>query len=256
MVSPENPIKSHSGRNILGKLNFRSSIYGQLVVIILVISIILFASFGVIYKSVNEQSMNTVIRQNGNNIGSLVEGALYHSMMENDKRTLQNTLDIINTMPNIEDVNMYDHEDNPVYSSFSPDAEGHIDPDCKSCHADFASMFPRNEKAYRIIDVDSQCKMSQKSNDYRHLLIRSPILNERSCYVSDCHFHQESDEVLGSLIIKISLKDQDEAVLKSSREFFAFAAIAALLLVSILILFTWRTVKNPLNALVTVSKAV
>ena len=48
--------------------------------------------------------------------------------------------------------------------------------------------------------------------------------------------HQESDEVLGSLIIKIPLKDLDEAVLKSSREFFVFATLTTLLLVSFLIL--------------------
>ena len=98
--------------------------------------------------------MNTVIRQNGNNIGSLVEGALYHSMMENDKRTLQNTLDIINTMPGIEDVNMYDSMRTTRSIPLSPlMRKGIFDPDCKSCHDDFASMFPGKEKSYSIIDA-------------------------------------------------------------------------------------------------------
>lgn len=216
----------------------------------------MFAAFGIIFRSVYEQYINTVIKQNGNDIGSLVEGALYHSMMENDKRTLQNTLDIINTLPGIEDVNMYDSQDNPVYSSFSPESTGHIDPNCKNCHADFAYLFPLKEKVYRIINADSQCKMSQNPADHRHLLIRTPILNEKSCYVSQCHYHQATDEVLGSLMIKIPLADLDQALKKSSAEFYLFAMIATLLLVSFLIYFTWRKIKTPLNSLVTVSESV
>jgi two-component system NtrC family sensor kinase len=200
--------------------------------------------------------MNTVIRESGNNIGSLIKGALYHSMMENDKGTLQNTLDIINTMPGIEDVNLYDSKDNLVYSSFAPDDAGHIDPNCKNCHIDFSSMFPENEKTYKIIDVGSECMMSQNISDQRHLLIRSPILNERSCYLSSCHAHKESDQILGSLIIKMPLKDLDDAVQKSSTRFYVFATITTLILVSSLIFFTWKAIKRPLNELVKVSEAV
>ena len=238
------------------RIKFKSSIYGQVVIVITVLSIILFFSFGLIFRSVYEQNINTIIRQNGNNIGTLIKGALYQSMMENDKKTLQNTLDIINTMPGITDVNLYDGGDNLVYSSFAPDSEGHIDPNCKNCHKEFSSMFPAKEKAYKIIDGDSECKMSENVSDERHLLIRSPILNERSCYMSSCHAHDESDEVLGSLIIKIPLSDLDNAVKKSSTKYYVFATITTLLLVIMLILFTWRAIKNPLNALVNVSEAV
>jgi len=122
--------------------------------IITVLSVILFFSFGLIFRSVYEQNINTFVRQNGNNIGSLIKGALYQSMMENDEKTIQNTLDIINTMPGVKDVNLYDSKDNLAYSSFGPEAEGHIDPNCKNCHEDFGSMFPAKEKAYKIIDAD------------------------------------------------------------------------------------------------------
>jgi two-component system, NtrC family, sensor kinase len=258
MAAKEKPgmVQNDREKRISRFFKFRSSIYGQVVLMITILSIIMFAAFGLIFRSVYEHYINTVIKQNGNDIGSLVEGALYHSMMENDKRTLQNTLDIINTLPGIEDVNMYDSQDNPVYSSFSPESSGHIDPNCKNCHEDFASMFPQKEKVYRIIDADSQCKMSQNPGDHRHLLIRTPILNEQSCYVSECHYHQPKDEVLGSLMIKIPLGDLDEALNKSSAEFYLFATIATLILVSFLIFFTWRKIKKPLNALVTVSESV
>lgn len=237
-------------------IKFRSSIYSRVVYIIIISSVILFVSLGVIFRSVYEQYLNTVIRQSGNNIGSIVEGSLYHSMLENDKSALQGTLDIINTMSGIDDVNMYDVNDSLVYTSFSSDTASHSNPDCLSCHPNIRSMFPRKEKSYRIINIKSECDMNQNDNSHRHLLIRSPILNEKSCYTSSCHAHKESDEVLGSLVLKIPLTDLDNAVKKSSAEFYLLAIFTTLLLLAILIFFTRKKIKNPLNDIVKASIAV
>lgn len=238
-------------------IRFRSSIYSRVVLVIGLLSIFLLVSYNIIFRSVNEGYINTVIHQNGSNIGSIVEGALYHSMLENNRSALQNTLDVINTMPGIDDVNMYDNMDNLAYSSFSENKEGHIDPNCKGCHTNIRMMFPAKEKSYRIIDSHSECQMSQTDKNSRHLLIRSPILNEPSCYnTTACHAHNATEEVLGALFIKMPLADVDAAVQRSSREFFLLAAFITLFLASFLVLFTRKNIKNPLNAIMKASKAV
>jgi two-component system NtrC family sensor kinase len=175
-----------SDASYFGKyLRFGRSIYGRVVLIIALLSIFLSVSFSVIFRSVYQQHLNTVILQSGNNVGSLVEGALYHSMLENDKGALQSTLDVIHTMPGIEDVHMYDSDDSLVYSSYPSDTFDHFNPNCKSCHTDLATMFPLYEKSYRIITAESECLMSKNENGQRHLMIRSPILNSKSCYESN-----------------------------------------------------------------------
>lgn len=237
-------------------LRYRSSIYSRVVIIITVSSIILFFFFGIIFRSVYEQNLNTVIRQNGNNIGSIVEGSLYKSMLENDKSELQSTLDIINTISGIDEVNMYDDRDSLVYSSFPQDSTDHSNPNCLMCHQDMSSLFPRKEKAYRIIEMKSECTMNENDNGHRHLLIRSPILNERSCYTSACHYHSENDEVLGSLIIKMPLSDLDETVERSSTKFFILATITTILLIITLIFFTREKIKNPLFEILKASQSV
>jgi len=250
--------KDNTGNIILNKyVKFRSSIYGRVVFLISILSVFMFVSFSVIFKSVNEQYLNTVIRQSGNNIGSIVEGSLYRSMLENDKGALRNTLDVINTLPGIDEVNMYDSNENLVYSSFATDSNSkHSDPNCISCHPNIKTMFPGKEKSYRIINVNSDCEMNQNDNGSRHLLIKSPILNEKSCSTSSCHAHSETDTLLGSLVIKIPLETQDAAIQKSSTEFFLLAIFATLLFVSFLLLFTRKKIKDPLNALIKVSIAV
>ena len=253
-----NQNKTQRGKAIIKNyVKIRSSIYGRVILIISFLSIFLFLAFSLIFKSVNEQYLNTVIQQNGNNIGSIVEGALYHSMLENDKSALQNTLDIINTLPGIDEVNMYNSKDSLVYSSFvSGTDSGHSDPNCISCHSNLHEMFHGNEKSYRIVDVDSDCLMNNNDKGSRHLLIRSPIQNERSCDTSSCHAHPETDVLLGSLIIKIPLEMQDAAIQTSSSRFFILAVLATIILVFFLLLFTRKKIKSPLNELVKVSVAV
>ncbi|HLN54227.1 MAG TPA: ATP-binding protein [Lentimicrobium sp.] len=237
-------------------MTFKSTIYGRVVILITVSLVFLFISFGIIFRSVNEEYMKSVIQESGDNISFLVEGALYRSMLENDHTSLQGTLDIINIMSGIEDVNMYDNNNNLVYSSISDDTINHNDPNCINCHADFAQMFPKYEKSYRIIDVDSECSMNHNNSDNRYLMIKSPISNNRSCYESSCHFHSRNDKVLGSLIITLPLKGLDNAVEKSITDYFLMATLLTALLVLFLIFFTKKKIKDPLNALLNASVAV
>lgn len=235
-------------------LKFHSSIYGRVVYIILLLALVLFGSFELIFRSVYQKYLNRVIRENGTNISSIVEGALYYSMLKNDRSSLQNTIDVINTLPGIEDVNMYDSENNLVHAAVAG-VENH-NPDCKSCHPNIATLFPDKEKSFRIISMESDCQMSQKSYDYRLLLIRSPILNEKSCYTASCHAHQKSDVVLGSLITKIPLNEFDASVQKTTTSFSLLALFTTIILVPFVILFTNRRIKKPLNAIITASEAV
>jgi len=233
------------------------TLYGRILLIIATLSVFLFVIFGLLFRSVNEKYMTKVIHEKGNVIGTLVEGALYRSMLDNDKAALQGTLDVINKVSGgIDEVNMYDSQDDLVYSSFSPDDGGHSDPNCKSCHSNLSSMFPRDVKASRIIELESGCSMIRNDSQSRHLMIKSPILNRKSCYESSCHAHQASDKVLGSLIIKIPLDDLDSALRESTTDFFLLASTISILLIAILFIFTQQQIKRPLNAMFRASQAV
>ena len=230
-----------------------SSIYGQVVKVIGLLALFLFSSFGIIFRTINKEYMENTIQQNGDNVVMLVEGALYEHMLENNKMALRHTLDIIHRMPGIEDVNMYDAQNNLAYSSSNTDNSVHFhNANCKDCHTNINTMFPRTEKSFRIINMDSECEMSEKDNDFRLLMIKTPILNEPSCYTNECHAHQESDEVLGSLVIRIPLEELDANLNKS----FVFAGLTTLILVSFLLFFTHRKIRKPLKGIIKASEAV
>lgn len=243
-------------RNILKYFRIRPTIYTRVVTIITLSGIIMFIAFNALFRTVYANYFNTVLRQSGNNAGAIVEGSLYKSMLENDKSTLHSTLDIINTMPGIDDVNLYDQNDVLAYSSFASDAKNHSNPDCISCHADLGEMFSRNEKSYMIIDEESDCAMNPNKAGQRHMLIRRPIMNELSCYTADCHAHSKSDELLGSLIIRMPLKDLDSALQRSTVQFLLLALLISGIVVFSLIWFTSRRIKKPLLGIIKASEAV
>lgn len=237
-------------------LKIRSSIYGRVVYIIVILSVFLFVSFGIIFRSVNEEYMKSIIRQRGSNAALIVRSALYQSMLENNKSAMQNNLDVINRMSGIDDVNLYDIKENLVYSSFAPNTIGHSNPNCKECHTSIKSILPEKDNYYKVIGINSECQMNQNDNSHRHLLINSPIINEKSCYTSSCHAHPQSEKVLGSLIIKIPLEELDNTMMKSSKDFYLLATLMTLILLGFLIIFTRKEIKSPLNALIRASDAV
>ncbi len=249
---------NHLSENPLIKkyLRLRSSIYSRVVFIIIILSFFLFVSFGIIFKSVNEGYMKSVIHQRGTNAALLVRSALYQSMLENNTESLQNTLEVINRMSGVDEVNVYNRKEELAYSSFPTNQKGHSNPNCLECHTSIKSMFPNQNSFYRVIEVNSECEMYQNDNIHRHLLINSPIENERSCYTSSCHAHNKSEKILGSLIIKVPLNDLDATIEKSSKDFYILATVTTILLLGFLILFTRRNIKSPLKELIRASDSV
>lgn len=238
------------------RFNPRASIYGRVIITITSLSLLFFVAFGIIFRNVSERHLNQVGNQSGSNIGSIVEGALYHAMLTNDWPALENTIDVINELPGIEDVSLYDKQENLVYSSFSEDTGKPSNPNCKDCHDNIKSMFPGNQRSYRIINLDSECEMTQKDYDYRLLMIHSPIPNQPSCHTAACHAHNASDPVLGSFVIRIPMDDLDTAISQSSNDFFILATFSTVLLITFLIFFTRRTINRPLNEIIKASEAV
>jgi len=199
---------------------------------------------------------NRTISQNGDNISSIIEGSLYYSMLENDKAMLQRTLDIISTMSGIDEVNLYDDQNLPAYSSVHRDEDCHCNPNCISCHPDMSGSFSSTEKSYMVVGYVPECGIHQQTEGIRHLVIRQPILNEPSCYTAACHAHNESDRVLGSLLVTMPLEDLDAFSMESSTDFMLLALLIIAVLVTFLVIFTSKRIKEPLNSIIHASEAV
>jgi len=237
-------------------IRFRSSIYGRVVFIITGSLIIVFVLFNLIFRSVYMDFYNRTISQNGDNISSIIEGSLYYSMLENDKAMLQRTLDVISTMSGIDEVNLYDDQNQPAYSSVHREEDCHCNPNCISCHPDMSARFSSAEKSYMVVGDLPECGIHQHVEGIRHLVIRQPILNEPSCSTAECHAHDANDQVLGSLLVTMPLDDLDAFSMESSTDFMLLALLIIAVLVTFLVVFTRKRIKDPLNSIIKASEAV
>ncbi len=237
-------------------VRFRSSIYGRVVFILTGSLIILFVLFNILFRSVYMDFYNRTISQNGDNISSIIEGSLYYSMLENDKAMLHRTMDMISSMSGIDEVNLYNDQDELAYSSVHREENCHCNPNCISCHTDIEERFSSTEKSYAVIGDVPECGIHQHVPGIRHLMIRQPILNEPSCYTAACHAHEESDRVLGSLLVTMPLEDLDSFSMESSTDFMLMALLIIILVVTFLVIFTRKRIKDPLNSIIKASEAV
>jgi len=218
--------------------------------------VILFVLFNLLFRSVYMDFYNRTISQNGDNISSIIEGSLYYSMLENDKAMLRRTMDMISTMSGIDEVNLYNDQDQLAYSSVDREEDCHCNPNCISCHSDMESLLSKTEKSYAVVGDIPECGIHQHVAGVRHLLISQPIFNEPSCYTAACHAHQESDIVLGSLLVTMPLDDLDSFSVESSTDFMLLALLIIILLVSFLVIFTRKRIKDPLHSIIKASEAV
>ncbi len=248
--------REKSTRVVRDFVRFRSTIYGRVVFIITGSLIVVFVLFNILFRSVYMDFFNRTISQNGDNIGSIIEGSLYYSMLENDKAMLQRTMDVIGTMAGIDEVNLYNDRDQLVYSSVQREDDCHCNPNCISCHDDLGSRFSSSERSYLVVGDVPECGIHQHMPGIRHLLVRQPILNEPSCYAAACHAHEQSDKVLGSLLVSMPLDDLDTFSVESSTDFMLLALLIIVLIVTFLVVFTRKRIKDPLNSIIKASEAV
>lgn len=101
-----------------------------------------------------------------------------------------------------------------------------------------------------------ECGIHQHVQGIRHLLIQEPILNEPSCYTAACHAHKETDVILGSMLVTMPLEDLDAFSEESSTDFMLLATLIIVLIVTFLVIFTRKRIKDPLNSIIEASEAV
>lgn len=190
------------------------------------------------------------------NIGHLVESSVYQAMLKNDKQLMFNTMKVINDLSGIEDINLYNAQDKPVIYINDTTSYKHGNPDCRSCHTDFETMFPRDESSIQIVNFDKAGNMSSKGSNYRVLIMRTPIFNQPACYTAECHAHSREDVVLGSMILRLPINNLYNTKSKAIIELFLFTLLASGMILLILIYYSKTKIKAPLNRLVAASDQI
>lgn len=139
-------------------------------------------------------------------VDSLVETVVkstHYAMMEDDRDSLRNIIGNVDTLEGVERIRIYDQTGNPKYS----DLEGVTEPGSAAIAVDrWTAPFMRSGHPGQL---DTQYRVDHENG---YIAVTMPILNEPKCSTAACHFHAETEPVLGFLSVGISGEKLEETL--------------------------------------------
>jgi two-component system, NtrC family, sensor kinase len=192
-----------------------------------------------------------VARQCAQRTSEVIANSTRHSMLRNQNEDTYEIIDAIAKQKAITKISLYDKEGEIVFST-NRNEIGQIsnmtDYACNSCH----------EKSGELKSIPSELRhqISVDSLGIRYLSYHTPVLNEKSCYTAECHYHKEDKKFAGLINLKMSLGNLDKAVEQNQSRMISTNVMVILILSLSVGIFIWFFVHVPVNKLILGTKEI
>lgn len=192
-----------------------------------------------------------VAKQCAQRTSEVIANSTRHSMLRNQNEDTYEIMDAIAKQKAINQISLYDKEGKIVFSTNRKEigkVSDMTDHTCNSCH--------EKSGALRSIPSDVRHQISADSSGVRYLSYLTPVLNEKSCYTAECHYHKENKKFAGLINLKMSLGDLDKAVKQNQSRMISTNVMVTLLLSLSVGIFIWFFVHVPVNKLIFGTKEI
>ncbi|MFC1550777.1 sensor histidine kinase [Candidatus Neomarinimicrobiota bacterium] len=231
------------------KSKFTSSIYGKIVGLITIMSVLFFILLAIFLFNINRTNLENIIEQMARRVSITINSSLHKSMLSNDTEGLRYTISEIGKLPGISSVRIFDREGKLKHTSY--DTLKHYD-EVVPVHAFDKVIIDSTKNSKETIEYEVIKDIAKE----RLLIISKPILNEPSCVQSTCHIHNDDEILLGSLEAMMSLAETDRGIRKTEITYLIFVIIFLGIASFVLIEFTRRKIQKPLLQIVNASNEV
>ena len=210
--------------------------------LIIIMAFICFVAISVwAYFSINYQRNKAVGDTVGvaDRISKTIRLGTHYSMMLNARDDINQIIQNTATQREIENVRIYNKKGFIKFSNIPSevDTKAHLESEaCIICH--------RQDPPMVKLSLEERKRIFPIASGDRVLGIITPIYNEPGCS-EQCHFHDASAKVLGSMELVISLKETDAEIIKYEKSI-VFLALAIFVAPSFFIfLFIYKFVIGP-----------
>ena len=220
----------------------------------LLLIFLLMLSFGII-TYINIYFLTSLFREdvvsNAVQVSNIIKRATYHSMLENRRDDLTNTILSIGKEDIFEGIRIYNK---PGAISFSdkPEEVGQVADkraeQCYFCHAE--------EPAKGVIPTKDRTRTLKSPDGYRIMGLINPIENEPACYNASCHAHPPKEKLLGLLDVKLSLEKGDNKIIKTRNKMIFYSAILILITAFVKGCFIRKMIHSPIKKLNSATREV
>ncbi len=152
-----------------------------------------------LYSFVKSDMTDEALR-NLNNCADTVIKSTSSAMMQDDRRSIQNIVTNIGTRSNVELIRIYDQDGKVQFSGQNKDG-------VKSTTVD--------SHIAEFLQADHVSKeMGQRDIDHANgnITVSIPIMNEPTCATAACHFHGETEPVLGFFSMAVSSESLEKTL--------------------------------------------
>jgi len=239
-------------KGILNRLVGLTNSIGVKFFVLLVV--LLMVSFGIItYVNIyfftnlyREESVRNVVE-----VSNIIKRAMYHSMLENRREDLTNTILSIKKEQVFEGIRIYNKVGVISFSDRLEERGQIADKRAEQCY-----VCHMEEPAKGIVPTKDLTRTLLSPHGYRILGFINPIENEPECYNAACHAHSPKEKLLGILDVKLSLEKGDRGIIETRNNMILFSVILILITALVKGVFIRQILHTPIQKLEEATKEV
>jgi two-component system NtrC family sensor kinase len=227
------------------------SIECKIIVSVAIITIVINCFIAYLYLSFQSQHLDETILRSASQLSETIKKSIKYDMLENRKEHAYRIMETIGQQEGIEKVRIYNSEGKIVFSTFKKEQGTMVDKKAEACYACHSEAKPLDK-----LETAARNRFFPSEFGYRVLGMINPMYNESDCSSTECHFHPETQKVLGVIDVTMSLADVDRDLTTARSQVILFNILSILSLSAILVYALMTFVGRPVKALVLGTKKV
>ena len=188
---------------------------------------------------------------NASQFSSTVKRSAHYSMLLNQRDSLHKIIEAIGAQPGVENIRVFNKTGAIMFSSQKAEIGTHVDLQAEACYA-----CHRRDRPLERLSTSDRSRVYKGSTGHRVVGMINPIYNEPSCWEASCHYHPETQTVLGVLDIGLSLESLDQEIHATKNKILFFAGLFLLGVPAIMAACIMYFVNRPISRLVSATKQI